>query len=54
MESRLREGFEVISNKLAKLDQVFVGTKFEFGYVTGKDDNEKLIYRDVAGNDRVF
>jgi phosphoribosylaminoimidazole-succinocarboxamide synthase len=48
-EKLLREGFDMISDELAKLDQVFVDTKFEFGYVTGKDGNEKLIYMDEVG-----
>lgn len=45
----LKEGFDVISNELAKLDQIFVDTKFEFGYVTGIDGNEKMIYMDEVG-----
>jgi adenylosuccinate lyase len=48
-ETLLKEGFEVISNSLAKLDQIFVDTKFEFGYVTGRDGKEKLIYMDEVG-----
>jgi len=48
-EKLLREGFEVISTELAKLDQVFVDTKFEFGYVTDKAGNDKLIYMDEVG-----
>ncbi|MCW9053432.1 MAG: phosphoribosylaminoimidazolesuccinocarboxamide synthase [Motiliproteus sp.] len=48
-EKLLREGFDVISNELAKLDQIFVDTKFEFGYVTDKDGQEKLIYMDEVG-----
>jgi phosphoribosylaminoimidazole-succinocarboxamide synthase len=48
-ETLLREGFDVISNELAKLDQVFVDTKFEFGYVTDKAGNDKLIYMDEVG-----
>ncbi|MDX2465557.1 MAG: phosphoribosylaminoimidazolesuccinocarboxamide synthase [Porticoccus sp.] len=48
-EKLLREGFDVISNELAKLDQIFVDTKFEFGYVTDKSGNEKLIYMDEVG-----
>ena len=48
-EKLLREGFGVISAELAKLDQVFVDTKFEFGYVTDKQGNEKLIYMDEVG-----
>ena len=30
----IKEGFNVISDELSKLDQIFVDTKFEFGYVT--------------------
>ena len=48
-EKLLREGFGVISSELANLDQVFVDTKFEFGYVTDKQGNEKLIYMDEVG-----
>ena len=48
-ERLLKEGFDVISNALARLDQVFVDTKFEFGYVTDKSGNEKLIYMDEVG-----
>lgn len=48
-ERLLKEGFAVISEALAKLDQIFVDTKFEFGYVTDKSGNEKLIYMDEVG-----
>ena len=48
-ETLLREGFDVISGELAGLDQVFVDTKFEFGYVTDKAGNDKLIYMDEVG-----
>ncbi len=48
-EKLLREGFEVISRELEKLDQVFVDTKFEFGYVTDKSGQQKLIYMDEVG-----
>lgn len=48
-EKLLKEGFDVISSELEKLDQMFVDTKFEFGYVTDKDGNEKLIYMDEVG-----
>ena len=48
-EELLKEGFAVISNALAELDQVFVDTKFEFGYVTDAAGNEKLIYMDEVG-----
>ena len=48
-EKLLKEGFDVISRELAKLDQVFVDTKFEFGYVTDASGVEKLIYMDEVG-----
>ncbi|WP_319783420.1 phosphoribosylaminoimidazolesuccinocarboxamide synthase [Oceanisphaera sp. IT1-181] len=48
-ERLLREGFEVISTELAKLNQIFVDTKFEFGYVTDAQGQEKLIYMDEVG-----
>ncbi|WP_295801535.1 phosphoribosylaminoimidazolesuccinocarboxamide synthase [uncultured Microbulbifer sp.] len=48
-EKLLKEGFDVISAALEKLDQVFVDTKFEFGYVTDAEGNEKLIYMDEVG-----
>jgi phosphoribosylaminoimidazole-succinocarboxamide synthase len=48
-ERLLREGFEVISSELAKLDQVFVDTKFEFGYVTDRSGADQLIYMDEVG-----
>ncbi|MFM1571453.1 MAG: phosphoribosylaminoimidazolesuccinocarboxamide synthase [Porticoccaceae bacterium] len=48
-EKLLSEGFGVISDELAELDQVFVDTKFEFGYVTDRAGNDKLIYMDEVG-----
>jgi phosphoribosylaminoimidazole-succinocarboxamide synthase len=48
-EKLLTEGFDVISGELAKLDQIFVDTKFEFGYVKDKEGNDKLIYMDEVG-----
>jgi len=48
-EKLLKEGFEVISSALASMDQIFVDTKFEFGYVTDKSGKEKLIYMDEVG-----
>jgi phosphoribosylaminoimidazole-succinocarboxamide synthase len=48
-ETLLTQGFELISGALADLDQIFVDTKFEFGYVTDSDGNEKLIYMDEVG-----
>jgi phosphoribosylaminoimidazole-succinocarboxamide synthase len=48
-EKLLTEGFNVISDALAEIYQVFVDTKFEFGYVKDKAGNEKLIYMDEVG-----
>jgi len=48
-EKLLSDGFNLISKSLAALDQVFVDTKFEFGYVSDRDGNEKLIYMDEVG-----
>ena len=48
-ETLLQQGFDVISDELAKLDQIFVDTKFEFGYVTDRSGNQKLIYMDEVG-----
>ncbi|TKB43360.1 phosphoribosylaminoimidazolesuccinocarboxamide synthase [Thalassotalea mangrovi] len=48
-EKLLKDGFSLISGELAKLDQIFVDTKFEFGYVKDKAGNDKLIYMDEVG-----
>ena len=48
-EKLLTEGFNMISDELAKLDQIFVDTKFEFGYVKDTNGNDKLIYMDEVG-----
>ena len=48
-EKLLSEGFGVISSALEKIGQVFVDTKFEFGYVTDASGTEKLIYMDEVG-----
>lgn len=48
-ESLLRDGFAVISQHLAAHDQVFVDTKFEFGYVKDANGQDKLIYMDEVG-----
>ncbi|EAS64967.1 phosphoribosylaminoimidazolesuccinocarboxamide synthase [Photobacterium angustum] len=48
-EKLLAEGFNVISDALANIDQIFVDTKFEFGYVTDASGDEKLIYMDEVG-----
>lgn len=48
-ETLLREGFALIDQRLQALDQIFVDTKFEFGYVKGADGNQRLIYMDEVG-----
>lgn len=48
-ETLLREGFALIDQRLQGLDQIFVDTKFEFGYVKGADGNQRLIYMDEVG-----
>lgn len=48
-EKLLKEGFSVISKALANIDQIFVDTKFEFGYVADSKGVEKLIYMDEVG-----
>jgi phosphoribosylaminoimidazole-succinocarboxamide synthase len=48
-ETLLQQGFDLISRELAKLDQIFVDTKFEFGYVTDGAGEDKLIYMDEVG-----
>lgn len=48
-ETLLSEGFELISKTLDSVGQIFVDTKFEFGYVQDMDGNDKLIYMDEVG-----
>lgn len=48
-EKLLAEGFGVISNALQGLDQIFVDTKFEFGYVKDASGQDKMIYMDEVG-----
>jgi phosphoribosylaminoimidazole-succinocarboxamide synthase len=48
-ERLLREGFELISEALAGIDQLFVDTKFEFGYAVDRAGRERLIYLDEVG-----
>ncbi|WP_028772963.1 phosphoribosylaminoimidazolesuccinocarboxamide synthase [Shewanella waksmanii] len=48
-EKLLKQGFDVISAALAEQDQIFVDTKFEFGYVNDASGNQKLIYMDEVG-----
>lgn len=48
-ETLLKEGVAVISQALDNIGQIFVDTKFEFGYVLDKNGNEKMIYMDEVG-----
>jgi len=48
-ERLLTEGFALIGTELAQLGQIFVDTKFEFGYVRDRAGAEKLIYMDEVG-----
>ncbi|PKG97437.1 phosphoribosylaminoimidazolesuccinocarboxamide synthase [Paraglaciecola sp. MB-3u-78] len=48
-EKLLTEGFALISQALSEVGQVFVDTKFEFGYVKDLDGDNKLIYMDEVG-----
>ena len=48
-EQLLSEGFALISQALQETGQVFVDTKFEFGYVKDLNGNNKLIYMDEVG-----
>ncbi len=48
-ETLLKQGFSVISKQLDKIGQIFVDTKFEFGYVDDADGNSQLIYMDEVG-----
>merc|ERR1711959_887749 len=48
-EKLLKEGYDVISDALTQMDQIFVDTKFEFGYVADRSGKEKLIYMDEVG-----
>ncbi|OUL56551.1 phosphoribosylaminoimidazolesuccinocarboxamide synthase [Pseudoalteromonas ulvae] len=48
-EKLLTEGFKLISAQLADLGQIFVDTKFEFGYVDEIDGSQTLIYIDEVG-----
>lgn len=45
----LASGFELISRELDSLGQVFIDTKFEFGYATNRDGEDELIYMDEVG-----
>mmetsp|Transcript_29650 Transcript_29650/g.87942 ORF Transcript_29650/g.87942 Transcript_29650/m.87942 type:complete len:381 (-) Transcript_29650:610-1752(-) len=48
-EKLLRDGFGVIGEALDNAGQIFVDTKFEFGYVRDASGAEKLIYMDEVG-----
>lgn len=48
-EKLLTDGFAVISKALEGLGQIFVDTKFEFGYVKDVNGDDKLIYMDEVG-----
>ena len=50
-ETLLQQGFGLIEQALAKLDQIFVDTKFEFGYVTDRSGQERQFSYD--GLDRL-
>ncbi|KEY91161.1 phosphoribosylaminoimidazole-succinocarboxamide synthase [Candidatus Photodesmus blepharus] len=48
-EKLLKEGFSLISNRLANVKLTLVDTKFEFGYVTDVYGKQKLLYIDEVG-----
>mmetsp|Transcript_26342 Transcript_26342/g.39905 ORF Transcript_26342/g.39905 Transcript_26342/m.39905 type:complete len:375 (+) Transcript_26342:121-1245(+) len=48
-EKLLRDGFGLISKEVEAIEQIFVDTKFEFGYVCDEFGKEKLIYMDEVG-----
>jgi len=48
-ERLLAEGFALIGSALQQSGQIFVDTKFEFGYVRDRSGAEKLIYMDEVG-----
>ena len=49
-ERLLAEGFELISGALADANQLFVDTKFEFGYARNRAGEQELIYMDEVGD----
>jgi len=48
-EKLLTEGYAVIEKALENIGQIFVDTKFEFGYVKDINGKDKLIYMDEVG-----
>jgi len=48
-EVLLSEGFQLISQQLQAIGQLFVDTKFEFGYASNGQGESELIYMDEVG-----
>jgi len=48
-EKLLTEGFALIGDALEQAGQIFVDTKFEFGYVSNAAGEQQLIYMDEVG-----
>ena len=48
-EQLLSDGFNLISQEMAEHDQIFVDTKFEFGYARDHNGIDQLIYMDEVG-----
>jgi len=48
-EQLLRDGFDVIAEQMALINQLFVDTKFEFGYAMNENGENELIYMDEVG-----
>ncbi len=48
-ERLVTKGFDHISQKINDADQIFVDTKFEFGYVSNGEGHEQMIYIDEVG-----
>lgn len=48
-ERLLRQGFGLISRKFESIGQIFVDTKFEFGYTNDRNGNVRMIYIDEIG-----
>ena len=48
-EQLSREGFHLIARDLDSIAQIFIDTKFEFGYIRNEDGSVRMIYIDEAG-----
>lgn len=48
-EDLLKKGFDFIGKKLESIGQIFVDTKFEFGYAKDKNGESRIIYIDEVG-----